>query len=264
MRFHIVFAHPEAASLNAFLRDRALSALRAAGHEFTQSDLYTMGFKAVADGADCPDDNADPLIYHAATRRAHALDKLSADILAEQAKLLAADVIVLQFPLWWFGMPAIIKGWADRVFCSGFAIGVPHIHKRAWRRYGEGPLEGKLAMLAVTTGAKSAHLSDRGEHGPIADLLFPINHGLLHYAGATVVEPFLIHGASSLSGLEADRFAATYCERLLDIDAATVIPYRSENGGAYRRGVLVEDTAAGSGFALHIGEPVRSADEEQL
>ncbi len=45
------------------------------------------------------------------------------DIDAEQRKLVAADAVIFQFPLWWLGMPAILKGWIDRVFAYGLAYG---------------------------------------------------------------------------------------------------------------------------------------------
>jgi NAD(P)H dehydrogenase (quinone) len=155
MRYFIVFAHPEPRSLNGFLKDRAVAALEAAGHEVVVSDLCRMGFKAVADGRDFAErDLGSRLVYHAESGQAYASGTQAADIEAEQAKLLAADAVILQFPIWWFGMPAILKGWVDRVFASGFAIGVPKPGTKQWLRYGEGNLAGRRAMLAVTTGGR--------------------------------------------------------------------------------------------------------------
>jgi NAD(P)H dehydrogenase (quinone) len=72
---------------------------------------------------------------------------------AEIDKLLWADALILQFPLWWFAMPAILKGWVDRVFAYGFAYGVGEHSDRRWGdRYGEGTLAGKPAMPIVTAG----------------------------------------------------------------------------------------------------------------
>lgn len=56
----------------------------------------------------------------------------SADIAAEQEKLLWADTVIFQFPLWWFSMPAIMKGWIDRVYAWGFAYGVGEHSDRHW------------------------------------------------------------------------------------------------------------------------------------
>jgi NAD(P)H dehydrogenase (quinone) len=63
----------------------------------------------------------------------------SADIAGEQAKLRWADAVIFQFPLWWFSMPAIMKGWFDRVYAYGFAYGVGEHSDTHWGdRYGEG------------------------------------------------------------------------------------------------------------------------------
>lgn len=59
-----------------------------------------------------------------ATKASPEAGKLSGDIRREQDKLPRADTLVVQFPLWWFGPPAILKGWFDRLFVQGFAQGV--------------------------------------------------------------------------------------------------------------------------------------------
>ena len=60
----------------------------------------------------------------AASKKAFDADVLTDDAKTEIEKLLWADTLILQFPLWWFSMPAILKGWVDRVFAYGFAYGV--------------------------------------------------------------------------------------------------------------------------------------------
>lgn len=125
MHILLVYAHPEPRSLNGSLRDFAIAHLQAAGHHVQLSDLYAMGWKAVLDaadnGADLPDRRFDP---SADSLQAFAAGTQSADIAQEQDKLRWADVLILQFPLWWFSMPAILKGWIDRVYACGFAYGV--------------------------------------------------------------------------------------------------------------------------------------------
>jgi NAD(P)H dehydrogenase (quinone) len=253
MRYFIVFAHPEPRSLNGFLKDRAVAALEAAGHEVVVSDLCGMGFKAVADGRDFAErDLGSRLVYHAESGQAYASGTQAADIAAEQAKLLAADAVILQFPVWWFGMPAILKGWVDRVFASGFAIGVPKPGTKQWLRYGEGNLAGRRAMLAVTTGGREPQYGARGVHGPIGDLLFPINHGILHYVGMSVVEPHVSYRVVRVGGEEADALAEAYIARLLSIFDDRSIGYRLENGGDYDDDqALLPGLGEGEGFALH-------------
>ena len=256
--YHIVFAHPEPRSLNGFLRDRAIAGLGEKGHVVTQSDLYAMQFKATADTADFPSrDFADErLIYHRESGMAQASGAQLEDIATEQARLLAADAVILQFPLWWFSMPAILKGWVDRVFATGFAIGVPKEGTNQWLRYGEGQLAGRRAMLAVTTGGREAQFGARGIHGPIDDLLFPINHGILHYVGLEVVAPWVAFQTTRLTEQAADDLANDYLQRLLSVFDAAPIGYRSENGGDYDdRQVLRPDIRAGTGFAAHIARP---------
>ena len=184
MKYLIVYAHPEPRSLNGALKDAAVAALEAAGHEVRVSDLYAMKWKAVADADDFPQrDPQERLVYHRASGDAYHGGTQSPEVADEQAKLLWADAVVLQFPLWWFSMPAIMKGWVDRVFAHGFAIGVAKPGTKQWARYGEGSLAGRRGMVAITTGAREAQLGPRGLNGDIEDLLFPIAHGTLFYVG---------------------------------------------------------------------------------
>jgi NAD(P)H dehydrogenase (quinone) len=113
MKVLLVFAHPEPRSLNGALRDVAIKELEAQGHEVRVSDLYAEGWKSEVDRSDFPSLMLDERLQVApASSKAFATDTLTADVKAEQGKLLWADVLILQFPLWWFSMPAILKGWS--------------------------------------------------------------------------------------------------------------------------------------------------------
>ena len=189
------------------------------------SDLYAQGWKSEVDRADFPLLPPDArLTPAAASRQAFESGTLTADVKAEIEKLLWADVLILQFPLWWFSMPAILKGWVDRVFAYGFAYGVGEHSDRRWGdRYGEGTLAGKRAMLIVTAGGWEEHYSARGINGPIDDLLFPINHGILYYPGYDVLPPFVVYKADRLdeAGFEPDgrtpaREDANACDHIAD------------------------------------------------
>lgn len=181
MKVLIVFAHPEPRSLTSALRDVAIKELEAQGHEVRVSDLYADGWKSEVDRDDFPSLARDArLMPGAASKEAFEADALTGDVEAEIEKLLWADALILQFPLWWFAMPAILKGWVDRVFAYGFAYGVGEHSDRRWGdRYGEGTLAGRRAMLIVTAGGWEEHYAARGVNGQIDDLLFPINHGIL-------------------------------------------------------------------------------------
>ncbi len=68
------------------------------------------------------------------------------------------EAVGSQFPLWWFSMPAILKGWVERIFAFGFAYGVGVHEGEHWGdRYGEGRLTGRRAMLSTTMGGRAPH-----------------------------------------------------------------------------------------------------------
>ncbi|WP_407175295.1 NAD(P)H-dependent oxidoreductase [Bradyrhizobium sp. STM 3562] len=258
MKVLLVFAHPEPRSLNGALRDVAVHELEAQGHEVRVSDLYAQTWKTAVDRADFPPLTPDARLKVAdASKQAFEADALTEDVKAEIDKLLWADALILQFPLWWFSMPAILKGWVDRVFAYGFAYGVGEHSDRRWGdRYGEGRLAGKRAMLIVTAGGWEEHYSARGINGPIDDLLFPIQHGILYYPGYQVLPPFVVYRADRLDEAGLASHAARLRARMRTLSTTAPIPYRQQNGGDYLipsmqlRAGLADPHARG--FALHV------------
>ena len=110
MKVLLVYAHPESRSLNGSLKDFTVAQLEAARHDVQVSDLHAMKWKAVLDADDSSDRGDDaPFNASLASKRAFEHGTQSPDIAAEQEKLRWADALVLQFPLWWFSMPAILK-----------------------------------------------------------------------------------------------------------------------------------------------------------
>lgn len=257
MNVLLVYAHPEPRSLNGALRDYTVERLRAAGHEVQVSDLYAMNWKAVLDGDDHLDRAADAPFHPVLdSKRAYDSGRQSPDIAAEQDKLRWADAVILQFPLWWFTMPAILKGWVDRVYAYGFGYGVgEHSDVRWGDRYGEGTLAGKRAMLIVTTGGWESHYGPRGVNGPIDDLLFPIQHGVLHYPGFDVLPPYVVYRSSRM---DEQRYAAVrdgLGERLDALWTTAPIGFRRQNGGEYEIPALTlkpEIAPDRIGFHAHI------------
>jgi NAD(P)H dehydrogenase (quinone) len=181
---------------------------------------------------------------------------------AEIEKLLWADALILQFPLWWFSMPAILKGWVDRVFAYGVAYGVGEHSDRRWgNRYGEGRLAGKRAMLVVTAGGWEDHYSPRGVNGPIEDLLFPIQHGILYYPGYQVLPPFVLYRVDRLDDARVAAAVSELRERMRTLETIPPIPFRPQNGGDYsipsmhlRPGL---EAPGASGFSLHLRPAVQ-------
>jgi NAD(P)H dehydrogenase (quinone) len=230
-----VFAHPEPRSLNGSLRDFGVRTLEAAGHEVRQSDLYAMRWKAVADGDDFTDtEPGRRLVYAASSWNGFKKGTQTPDVAAEQAKLMWADTIVIQFPLWWFSVPAILKGWFDRVLAAGWAYRVTDpANPSRTLRYGEGNLKGKRGLVIVTTGASEKSLGPRGIAGDINDLLFPVNYGVLWYTGVAPLPPHVICGSNRVSSEEYARIEADLGKRLAGLATDPTIPYRSQNGGDY-------------------------------
>ena len=121
MHVLIVYAHPEPTSFSAALKDRAVDALTGAGHAVEVSDLYAEEFNPVAGRHDFTS-TADPERFHYQTEQEFAARSgtFADDIRREQERVEGADLLVLQFPLWWGGPPAILKGWCERVLAYGF------------------------------------------------------------------------------------------------------------------------------------------------
>jgi NAD(P)H dehydrogenase (quinone) len=226
-----VFAHPEPRSLSGALRDDGLRTLRELGHDVRESDLYAMKWNPVVD----------------------VRDEVSPDILAEQEKLEWADAVVVQFPLWWYGMPAILKGWFDRVFVKGFGYGVRAEDGRTLR-YGEGRLAGKRAMVVLTAGARESAMGPRGVNGSLDEVLWPLHHGTLFYAGMSVLPPLAVHGADRVSDVQFAEARSRLRTRLSALETAEPIPFRTQNGGDYDDDlVLRPDRAPGAtGLAVHL------------
>lgn len=258
MNILIVSAHPDPASLTNALSDVAARQLRKEGHEVRVSNLYAAGWKAVVDRGDFPAiAPTERLRVPIASGEAYKTGTLTRDVVDEQAKLLWADALILAFPLWWFSMPAILKGWIDRVYSFGFAYGVGEHSERRWGdRYGEGRLAGKRAMLIVTAGGWEPHYGPRGINGPIEDLLFPINHGVLFYPGYDVLPPFVTYQADRMDDAGFEATADALRDRMRALFTEAPIPYRPQNGGDYSIPAMELRSEAAdpklTGFAAHV------------
>jgi len=123
MHAHFVLAHPEPQSFNAHLVRSGAAALEAEGWTVSVSDLYAIGF----DPCERPEfytDRTAPARFdvHAEQRHATATGMLPKVVTDELARMDQADLLVLQYPMWWHLPPAILKGWFDRVLAYGEAL----------------------------------------------------------------------------------------------------------------------------------------------
>jgi NAD(P)H dehydrogenase (quinone) len=217
MRVFIVHAHPEPASFNGAMTREAVTALLAARHEVVVSDLHAMAFDPVSDRRNFKTIR-DPIRFRQQTEEAHAseVNGFAPDLQAEMDKLEWCDTLIFQFPLYWLGLPAILKGWVDRVFAVGRAYG-------GGRYFGRGIFAGKRAMCSLTIGGSALAYSQQGLYGPVEPILFPINHGILSFVGFTVIEPFVAYAPARMSADERMACLARYRERVLGLRSASAI-----------------------------------------
>ena len=222
MRVFIVHAHPEPKSFNAALTQTAAQALRAAGHDVVVSDLYAMGWDPVSDRRNfttC----LDPEYFKQQAEEQHAAlhEGFAEDVRLEQEKLFWCDALILQFPLWWFGMPAILKGWIDRVFAAGGRV------YGGGKWYDKGVFAGKRALCSTTVGGSASMFSDHGINGALDTILFPINHGILAFTGFQVVQSFVVHAPARMTAAERGAALDNYRSNVLTLNAAPIIRYPS-------------------------------------
>lgn len=186
----IVLAHPERKSFNGAWADATEQASSGLGHEVIWSDLCSMGFDAVEGRQHFEAiDNGTPFDPLKAQEATAAAETLPADVAPEVAKIRRADRIIMHFPLWWFGAPAILKGWMDRVLVHGALHSVD-------QRFDRGLCRGKKILFCVTLGATTAESSHNGKEGDARMLLWPLAY-TMRYLGMTVLEPILacgVHG----------------------------------------------------------------------
>jgi NAD(P)H dehydrogenase (quinone) len=217
----IVHAHPEPTSYTAVLFETAQAALREGGHVVRTSDLYAMGFNPVAGRHDfAAPAESGALHYQKEQHHAAETKTFAADLAAEQEKLAWADLVVFQFPLWWFGLPGILKGWFDRVLAYGWAYG-----RR--ERFDSGGLRGRRALLAISIGAPEARYQEGAIFGSLDRVLYPIQVGILNYVGMEVLPPFLAWGVPRVDDETRAAYLARYRERLLGIERETPLPFHS-------------------------------------
>jgi len=170
----IVVAHHDSHSLIHSLAKQAAAGITAAGHTFEIADLAAEGF--------------DPR-YNAADHKVHRTRATPpADVLAEQARLDRADALVLVFPIFWWSMPALLKGWIDRVFVNGWAIDYS-LETKVVKKLGH------LQVHLLGVGGADEGVFER--HGYANAMRTQIDHGIFDYCGAKVLTSELLLDSES-------------------------------------------------------------------
>ncbi|MCQ6963089.1 NAD(P)H-dependent oxidoreductase [Methanolobus chelungpuianus] len=210
MKILYIFAHPEPRSFNSAMKEAALRTLDEQGHEVKLSDLFAMDFKPVLDRRDFLQPKRTD-VFNPFMEQMHASKKgtFSKDIMDEMEKVTWVDILIFQFPIYFTGFPAMIKGWIDRVFAAGFAF-----NPATGSMYEAGLLRGKKAMLVMTAGADEALYSKGGAHGDINELLRYITHCTLGYTGLEVLPSYIVFGAGKMSEERVRSEISSYIERL--------------------------------------------------
>jgi len=167
----IVVAHPDPRSLTHSIATQVAEGVIEGnpGDSFEIADLTQQGFDPRFTSADL------------AVHRKQASAPL--DVLAEQARIDGADTLVLVFPVYWWSMPALLKGWIDRVFANGWAFDFSLDAK----------LVKNLRHLKVhLVGVGGADGGTYARHGYGDAMTTQIDHGIFNYCGAQVVTSELL------------------------------------------------------------------------
>lgn len=166
----IVLAHPDSASLSHAVAAGVAAGMAAfdAGNSFELADLTEEAFDPRFNEADI------------AAHRRKAVPP--ADVVAEQARIDRADALILVYPVYWWSMPALMKGWIDRVFANGWAYDDT-----------SGKVVKKLRHLRVhLVGIGGADAGTYERHGYFGAMKTQIDHGIFDYCGAPVMTSELL------------------------------------------------------------------------
>lgn len=140
MNHLVIYSHPNPESFNHAIKETLIKGLKDKGQNVRIRDLYALGF--------------DPVL-RASDFEALAQKKTTRDVEIEQEHVKWADVLIFIYPVWWAGMPAITRGYIDRVFSKGFAYDYDANGVKAL-------LQGKKVYIINTMGASLADYEKAG------------------------------------------------------------------------------------------------------
>ena len=204
----IVYANPEPTSFSAALKDAAVNALLAHGHQVVVSDLYAENFNPVAGRHDFKTvADANRFHYQQEQLKANQEQGFCDELAREQQRVAQADLFIFIYPLWWGGMPAILKGWFDRVLAYGFAYA-------DGKRFDSGFFRGRHGLVALTTGGTPERFSEGGVYGPIEKLLYPHRRTMLEYLGLEVEPTFVAYASPRVSQAEREKYLVDWSTKL--------------------------------------------------
>ena len=206
----VVLSHPEPTSFAAALAHTAAETLDA-----TLLDLYAEGFDPRL-SADDFTDREDPARLRPMEEQLHAVrtGTLAPDVARHVELLRSTDLLVMVQPLWWFSLPAMAKGWIDRVFVNGLAYEYPGYEP--WT----GPLDHVRAFAVFTSSYEPEEFEPGGRAGSVEAVLHPLLWGTFAYCGMQVLEPFIAYAADSVDDATREGYLAALRERLVAVREA--------------------------------------------
>jgi NAD(P)H dehydrogenase (quinone) len=174
MKNLIIYAHPNSASLNHFFKQTVVESLEKKGEEVIVRDLNEINFNPVLSLEDM---------------QGQRMGKVADEIKTEQDFITWADQIIFIYPIWWTGMPAIMKGFIDRVFSYGFAY-------RYDQGVQKGLLTGKKAIIINSHGKSNAEYEAMGMDKALA---LTSDIGIFTYCGLEIQKHFYFDKADRAS-----------------------------------------------------------------
>ncbi|PTT34774.1 NAD(P)H dehydrogenase [Chryseobacterium sp. HMWF028] len=195
MRHLIIYAHPNENSLNYQLLNTVVETLQSRNEEIIVRDLYTIGFDPVLSLADM---------------QGQRMGEISDDVKTEQEHISWAEQITFIYPIWWTGLPAMMKGYIDRVFSYGFAY-------RYDQGIQKGLLKGKKAVIINTHGKSHEEYEKMGMDKA---LTLTSDNGIFIYSGLEIIRHLFFDKADKTSpeNLEIwnDQIKNLYSEHVLN------------------------------------------------
>ncbi|SEH28389.1 NAD(P)H-dependent oxidoreductase [Chryseobacterium culicis] len=195
MRHLIIYTHPNENSLNHNLLNTVVETLHARNEEVVVRDLYAIGFDPVLSLNDM---------------QGQRMGKVSADVKTEQEYIAWAEQITFIYPIWWTGLPAVMKGYIDRVFSYGFAY-------RYDQGVQKGLLKGKTTIIINTHGKSHDEYEKMGMDKA---LTLTSDNGIFIYSGLEIIRHLFFDKADKASAEDLEickeQIKSLYSEHVLN------------------------------------------------
>ena len=180
MKYLIIYSHPNPTSFNAAIRQTIEKKFLKAQIEYATRDLYALNFNSILNGMDF---------------ESFKSGKIPTDIAREQDYIKKAEILLFIYPIWWFGMPSILKGYIERIFSLGFAYAMTE----------QGPqgilTDKKVVILNTTGGPRNSY----EQYGFNTALKTTMADGIFGFCGMSVLSHKYFYGVPTISHEERSK-----------------------------------------------------------